>query len=157
MKRYKRTLTISIACLIAAALSLSAIPLIQVREKSLGVYLVAGVFWIGLLVGLAAYILASVKFRKYRNRAYERGLLKPQPLPGILTFRRDPLRLVLYAILALGLICIVSDIIARWIPESVMFPILSITVIALVLHCVLDGRDYQAYAKMKEGTKNGRK
>ena len=157
MKQYRNTIAVSLGFFVLSALSLSAIPLIEVKEHSPGVIAVAAVFWGGLLLGLALFFLASAKFRKYRNRAYERRLLQRQPLPGALTFRAAPSSLVLYLILAASVVCVVTDLIWHWAPGAVMFPILTVTLTAFVLHCFLDGRDYRAYAKMKEGMKNGRK
>lgn len=155
MKGYRRTALASVLLFAAAALSLCAIPLIQVDEHGPGLYIVAGLFWGGMLFGLLLFVLATVKFRKHRSLAYERGLVKRQPLPGILTFRAGKRQLALYLILAAGLICIGTDIWLHWAPDYVMFPILSATVIAFVLHCFLDGRNHQVYEKLKEGMKNG--
>lgn len=157
MKRYRNTVLISLLCFAVSALSLSAIPLIQVKERGPAVIAVAAVFWGALLAGLAVFLLASAKFRKYREQLYQRGKLKRQPLPGILSFRARPLQLTLYLIVAAGAACAVTDILRHWVPGALMFPILSVTMLAFVLHCFLDGRDYQAYAKMKEGMKNGKK
>lgn len=157
MKGYRRTALASVLCFAAAALSLCAIPLIRVDERGPGLYIVAGVFWGGMLLGLLLFAIASIKFRKHRLLAYERKLVEKQPLPGIFTFRSGKKQLALYLILAAGLVCIGTDIWLHWAPDYVMFPILSATVIAFALHCFLDGRNHQVYEKLKEGMKNGKK
>lgn len=157
MKGYRRTALASFLCLAAAALSLCAIPLIRVEDHGPGLFIVAGLFWGGMLVGLLLFVLASVKFRKHRLLAYERKLVEKQPLPGIFTFRSGKKQLALYLVIAAGLICIVTDIWLRWAPDYLMYPILSATVIAFTLHCFLDGRNYQVYNKLKEGMKNGKR
>ena len=97
--------------------------------------------------------LAAAGFRKYRRRAVQRGLGRLRPLPGLLVFR--PRHWPLYLALVLGLAAGISDLIHHWVPDLIMFPILTVTMAALVLHCVLDGNDYHTYAKMKEGLSNG--
>ena len=157
MKGYRKTATASFLCFVAAALSLCAIPLIRVDKHGPGLYIVAGVFWGGMLIGLLLFALASVKFRKHRLLAYERKLVEKQPLPGIFTFRSGKKQLALYLFLAACVICIGTDIWLRWAPNYLMYPILSATVIAFALHCFLDGRNHQVYEKLKEGMKNGKK
>ncbi len=157
MKGYRKTALASLLCLIAAALSLSTIPLIQVDKHGPGMYIAAGVFWGGMLLGLAFFVLASVKFRKHRATAYERKLVRRQPLPGALTFRLRADRLALDGIIAAGLVRIGTVLRFHWAPDYLMFPILSTTMIAFALHCFLDGRNHQVYEKLKEGMKNGSK
>ena len=70
MKGYRRTALASVLCFAAAALSLCAIPLIRVDERGPGLYIVAGVFWGGMLLGLLLFAIASIKFRKHRLLAY---------------------------------------------------------------------------------------
>lgn len=155
MKGYRKTATASFLCFVAAALSVNAILLTWADLQGLGLYIVAGVFWGSILLGLLLFVLASVQFRKHRLLAYERKLVNRQTLPGVFTFRSGRGRIALYLILAAGLICIGTDLWLHWAPDYVMLPILSATVIAFVLHCFLDGRNHQAYEKLKEGMKNG--
>ena len=155
MLKYKRRTLAALCCYLLAACALSVIPLVrgEGEETPPGVYPVGAVFWAGLLLGLLLSLLASRGFAKYRRRAEKRGLVPAGGPPGVLRFRRE--HWLLYLVLAAGILCAATDYFRTWIPGDLIFPILSLTALAFALHCVLDGKDYQAYAKMKEGLKNG--
>ncbi len=155
MLKYKRRTLAALCCYLAAACSLCAIPFVRGESETMpvGAYIVGAVFWGCLLLGPILSLIASLGFGKYRRRAENRGLVRRGGPPGVLRFHRShwPIYLVLIA----GVLCAATDYVKAWIPGWLMFPILSLTALAFALHCVLDGKNYQAYAKMKEGKKNG--
>lgn len=155
MKRYRTLLTASLSAFGLSALSLSAIPIASHQQKNALSYVIAGVFWVGMLAGLILAKTAHTGFRRQRHRLYKLEQSRPQQFSGAFTFRITPVGMALYLITAAGLILMISDMIAPWLPEQVLFPVLSATMFAFVLHCFLDGKNYQAYKRIKEGMKNG--
>lgn len=53
----------------------------------------------------------------------------------------------------------ISDMFFHYINKFVMFPVISITFFAFVVHCVVDGKSYKIYKNankhIKEGNENG--
>ena len=50
---------------------------------------------------------------------------------------------------------LISDLILRWLPDDALFPILAGTLMAFVIHSVIDGKNFKAYKILKEGMHNG--
>ncbi len=65
--------------------------------------------------------------------------------------------LILYGATVMGLVLIITDIIFDYIPETAMFPILSVTILSFTVHCVIDGKYYKAYKLIKESVNDDTK
>ena len=156
-KRYRMFFVLTLLSFAMAAIALLLIPWLSVQDEANGktaLYLTALMFWLGMIVGIAGTWITNSGLRKIRVRAYSSGKMTPPNLPGMLMFFARPISLVLYLIVLVGVGLIVSDMIRSWVPEKIMFPVLSVTLYAFVVHSVIDGKNYRAYRIMKEGMYN---
>ena len=158
MLKYAR-LSIAVT-LIAAALSSISLSLTLftsgVEDGKLGIlgYIIASVFWFGWVVVFFATRSTKKTLHKYREKLIAKGELKRQHPVGAISFSKQWKMLVLYGVIVLGLVLIITDMIFRYIPEAVVFPITSITVLSFAVHCVVDGKYYEVYKQIKESVKN---
>lgn len=139
------------------SISLCLLPLTNgIRENSsnVGAYVIASVFWLGLAVSVVSIFITKKSLCDYRRKMIEKDLIKEQKVPGIICFSFDKKRIILYSVVAVGLILIVTDIIFTYIPEIIMFPILSVTIMSFAVHCVIDGKYYKVYKQIKESVHN---
>lgn len=157
IKRAKVSITVTFLAMIVSSCSLSLIPFITETaegELSIAAYVIAGAFWFGLLLMLLA--MNSTRRILYRHR--EEWILqcyieKNYPI-GILSFSKDWRMLLLYGTTVLGLLLVVTDIIIGYVPEKIMFPIISVTILSFMVHCVVDGKYYKSYKQIKECVNN---
>ncbi len=144
----------SVLCFAVSFFSLSAIPLAQLCpetvNKILG-YVIAAVFWLFLFSGTVLFWLAKKRIRPYRRKLKSVGELSASRLPGVFRFSRRPLSLIMYGIILVGAVLIITDIIFSYVPSAVMFPILSVTLFAFALHCIVDSETYQVFLKYRKG------
>ena len=146
--------------LVASALSsfsLSLIPLISgfgEGASNILAYIVAAVFWLGLLLTFAAAHSTKRTLFRLREKLISKGYIKRHNPVGALSFSSDWRMWIVYGTTILGLVLIITDIIFRYVPEIVMFPIISITILSFTTHCVLDGKYYKAYKLIKESVNN---
>ena len=145
---------LTMAAFAVSFFSLSAIPFTQhltdTGQKISG-YIIAGAFWLFLLIGLLLAFFTKGRQQTVRRKLKTMGLLRAHQPPGIISFSISPLTVTIYLIILVGLIVTISDIIWHWVPGTIMFPILSITLFAFVLHCVVDGENYKVYKVIKKG------
>ena len=147
-------LLITVIAFAISFFSLCAIPLIQNANdtgQSPLQYLIAAVFWLFLLLGILSIFLTKHVHRTIRRKAKKRGLLPARRLPGIITFSMKPISIALYAVVFIGIVMIVTDILFQWASQYLMFPTVSCTLFAFALHCVVDGENYHVYTLVKKG------
>jgi len=153
LRKAKTSIVVTFASIAAASLSLNLIPYIFGREDWAGkvmVYVVAAVFWIGLLLAFAAAGSTRRTLYSYREIRAIREYIRAHQRPGIIRFSRDWRMLILYGVTAAGLVLMAADIIFNFVPEPIMFPVLSVTILLFAFHCILDGKYYKAYKQIKE-------
>lgn len=151
-KELKALLFMILFVMSLSAFSLSLIPFLsdESGKTDIASYILAGLFWCGFLTAIIATIVMSVRMKKHYNQLVEKGKLKRQRLPGIISFSLSIKNIVVYAVIATGLILIITDIILTYIPIRFGFLIISLTVLFFAYHCVIDGKYYKMYKYIKE-------
>lgn len=148
------TIWLTVASFAVSFFSLSAIPFSQHLTDTgqrISGYIIAIIFWLFLIAG---FLLAF--FTKRRQQAVGRklksmSLLRDSQLPGVISFSLSPFTVSIYAVFLIGLIVSISDMIFHWVPGYIMFPVISITLFAFMMHCVVDGENYKIYQVIKKG------
>ncbi len=152
VKQYQVYLRIILGVFFCSAFSLSFIPWInrfpENVEKKLG-YCIASVFWLGLIVGLTMVGVMNGNMRRARAKIYSSHKMKRPKRPGFFSFSKEPWKIVIYFIIGTGIILCVADLIKTFIPTKIMFPIISVTYYATVLHGIVDGKNFKVYQKLK--------
>ena len=142
------------------AFSLSFLPLTQItvfKERDFVSIIVASFFWLGVILMIANLIIGKKLFKRVEKKIVSLGLMEKQKLPGVISFSKKIGHIVLYVIFLLGLGVAVSDIILNYVPEQVMFPIVSVILFTFFTHCVIDGKNFKIYKIIKDGMDNGSK
>ena len=137
-----------------ASFSLSLIPLLSNIENNVAAYIIAAVFWSGLLLTFVVTCLAKKSLYQCREKMKQRGYIRKRQFPGIFHFSSHWKNIILYTVTVLGLVLIVTDVIFGYVPETVMFPVISVTILSFIIHCVIDGKYYKAYQRLKEIVKD---
>lgn len=153
LKKAKQSLAIALISAAVSSLSLSFIPFtsgIEEAKSNTAAYAIAAAFWIGLLLMLIATFVTQRALSGVLDKMVSKKKMKRQKLPGIICFSFGGKRLMLYAVAAVGLILSITDIAYNYIPERVMFPIISVTILSFIIHCVVDGKYYKVYKLIKE-------
>ena len=151
---------ITFASFALSSVALLLIPFISAaddRTKKLLTVIVAGMFWVGMAVGIMSTWLTNSALRHMRHWVYTSGLMDRPKLPGVITFTPKALNIIIYVIFIAGLGLMISDLIVRWASEYLMFPIISATLYVFVIHSVIDGKNYKAYRIVKDGMHNENK
>lgn len=157
LKKARTCIMVTVATACLSGLSLSVIPFVPVFEKgksNVPAYLIAGVFWGGLIVALVAAHITKKTLRDAREKLIVKGQIKRYQLPGVFSFSGNWRMWIIYGIIVLGLVLIITDIVIGYISETLMFPIVSVTILLFTIHCVVDGKYYKVYKLIKEGVKN---
>lgn len=153
VKKARFLLLVAFAAISVSSLSLSFIsyiPRIAENQSNAGAYVIAAVFWLGLILFLAAnYSLKKLLSDRLEALVLQKRLEK-QLFPGAVKFSAGLTNIVVYIIIILGLGFIISDIICNYIPEKIMFPILTVTILSFAVHSVIDGKYYKVYKQIKE-------
>lgn len=118
---------------------------------------VGALFWLGVILMIANLIIGKRLFEKVGVKLISLGLMEEQRLPGAISFSKKIGHIILYAIFLLCLGVAVSDIIFKYVPEQVMFPVVSIILFTFFTHCVIDGKNFKIYKIIKDGMDNGNK
>lgn len=153
LKESKSAFTAAIASAAACSASLSVIPLVSgIGERGIpgAAYVIAIIFWAGLVSMFVAAGIARKVFLRYREDPMIGGNWPTNKMPGIFRFSLKGRNWILYAIALVGLILIVADIAFRFVPEVVMFPIISVTILSFAIHSIVDGKYYIVYKQIKE-------
>lgn len=118
-------------------------------EKVCG-YIFAFLFWLGIIIGCLFFKQINGLLNRYIKRFCDDIGFPCQRFPGIITFSRKPLMVSLYFLIIIGVGLMVSDIFLHYIPQFVMFSIISIVFFSFIIHCVVDGRNYKLYQKVRK-------
>lgn len=108
-------------------------------------YLIAITFWLGFVMGNVTLLLSQALIKK---ESLKKKILIKKQLPGIFYFRKENVRI--YIGIIIGLITIGLDMMFNWIPVTIIYVIISITVYLILLHSIVDGKYYRMYKHMKE-------
>ena len=152
INKAKISLLLTVVAMAASSFSLSFIPLTLITDENKRIIMtcvIASVFWMGLATALVASRISEKTLRRYRKRLVNKKCIDEQKLPGVLSFSSDWKSIIIYLIMAIGLILIVTDIAFDYVPEVIMFPVISATVFSFSLHCVADGKNYKVYRFIK--------
>ncbi len=158
IKRYRLYFVSVILSFFISSFSLSFVPIVDNLEQTAGnvTKIIIGIlFWLGFVVGLILTIVGKKIFVEDKRRLISSGKYKRQRLPGMFCLRRNILSFIVYVIFFIGLIFIISDVLFSYIPQYIMFPIISIVLFSFILHCVIDGENFKIYKNIKDGTDNG--
>ena len=170
LKCYRTYLYIELVLFSLAAVALALIPVMQRSfgddNKTPG-YICAAVFWAGLAGGAFIAGLIHAQLTRMRKKCISviskrEGInLNRHRLPGALFFGTKAFQIVIYSVFAVGAVLIVTDIIHRFMPDFIALPVLAITFLTFVFHCIFDGKNYRSYKcldkSLKEGINNERK
>lgn len=140
-----------------SSFSLSLIPLTSGFEdgkSNVLAYVIAAVFWLGLIVTIVTTCFTKKLLYRSREKLVIKECVKKHEPIGIISFSKDWKMWILYGITVLGLVLIVTDIFLGYVPEVIMFPIISVTILSFTVHCVVDGKYYKAYKLIKESSNN---
>jgi len=152
----KVLLLITVILFAVSFFSLSLIPFtdgLEEETQRMVSNIIAVLFYLGLIAGVVFDILANRQIRNSSKKT-AKEILEKQKLPGVISFSTDKKNLILYGVLAIGIVIMISDIILNWVESYIMFPIISLTLFLFAVHCIIDGKNYKIYVKTKEGVGN---
>ena len=151
-KKFRKYFGIILGSFFCSAFSLSFIPALNRMDERVAAglgYVIALLFWIGLIVGCIMIGVMNTKMRRARAKAYSAWKMKRPKRPGMFMFSKEPLHLVIYFVIVSGFVISVADLIRTFVPTRIMFPIISITYFAIVIHGMIDGKNFRIYQKIK--------
>ena len=151
------SMIITVISIALSSFSLSLIPYTWGFAEGEGntiAYIIAAVFWIGLLIAFIAAYSTKRTLYKLREKLIINGCIEEHQSIGIVSFSMDWRMWTLYGTTMLGLVFIITDIIFGYVPEAIMFPIISVTILSFAVHCIFDGKYYKAYKLIKESVNN---
>ena len=157
IRPYRRTVLRPLVFFGVSCFSILLIPLAArasgTASAVLGMIL-SGVFWGFMILGFTAVARTERELYPLRKKLRAKGLRVKQKMPGLFTLNFDRPRSLLYLGILIGLVLSISDILLDYIPETMMLLILSLTMFALAVHGVIDGRNYKTvllFASSLEG------
>ena len=156
-KQSRISIVVTLIAAAVASCSLSLIPFtsgVEEGKSNIMAYMIAATFWIGLLLTFVATYITKRILGEYRKKLIADGRVASKQLIGLISFSKNWRMLVLYGITVLGGVLIITDIIFGYVPEAIMFPIISVTMLSFAVHCVVDGKYYKAYKQIKESVDN---
>lgn len=151
----KRFRLIFNAALGSFAVSAAAIFLLPFVNRQIIEYILAAQFWLGLIFGII-FVLMSRGIRRYtrRNPFKTFGITKKTgSYPGIFSFGKDSIRITVYVVFTVGLVLIIANLIFGIISADVMFGVIAVTYYSFAVHCIIDGKNFKIYKKLKEGNR----
>ena len=157
LRKARLYISLNIIAAAVSSFSLSFIPLVDgigEGKSSIAAYIIAAVFWICLFLSLFAAYSTKCTLYKFRKKLIHLGYIDRRHRPGIVSFTKSRESLIIYLINILGFLLIISDIAFSFIPESIMFPVISVTILSFAIHCVIDGKYYKVYKLIKERLNN---
>lgn len=156
VKRFCFLYNITFAGYILSAVSILGLPFADIIDGGkVGVssVVIAVLFWLGLIVGTTCLIILT-KFRHtVRARIPGLNVRISKKFPGIMNFSLSVRHLVVYSVFIIGLSVIIFDLIFAFANRYLMFPVISVTYSAFIMHCMIDGKNYQIYKILKKGEK----
>jgi len=147
VRKEKRLLWGSILCFFLMS---AAILLMPLGSRGRGWSIFSGaVFWLFLLLGIAAQCALASALKRRERSAPER----PHPVrqrPGLLCVFRNPLAAAADAVFALSLIALIVTLV--WITKTayVCFVLLAAVAFTFCLHCILNGRSFARVCRASE-------
>lgn len=153
IKRAKLPFIVVFSSFTLSTLALILIPFLQYLPEKGEValsYFSASLFWGGIVIGCASFKFVSTILRRYISRFADNINFDCQKYPGIITFSAKPFSIICYIVLVLGICLMISDMIFHYVPQFVMFPVISIVFFSFVMHCITDGRNYKFYKKVRK-------
>lgn len=152
----KRSILLTLIAALLSSLSLSLIPLsngFEEGESHVLAYIIGVVFWLGFLIMLLSSHITKKKLARYREKLIANERMQKQRV-GIISFSKSWKMWILYGLVLIGIVLLLTDIVIGWLPEWVTLPLLSLTLAAFEIHCILDGKNFKTYQIIKEGAKN---
>ncbi len=123
------------------------------KQNSVLIIALGVLFWLGLIVGWFIYRSTS-RIKVQARTMFMSGKYKPQKYCGIITFRKKLTHIALYTVIAVGIVLVFCEIILGFIPNEYLLFIIAVTYYAVLLHCVIDGENYNKYLFIKDGMNN---
>ncbi len=142
---------ISLLCSSVALLLIPFIQLLPDKASLITSRFIAVLFWIGFILVVVFTIKISSLIKKFDVVNIDDEDIKYRKIPGILTFTFGVKHIILYLIIIMSFMLLLSDMIFHYLSEFIMFPLLSILFLAFVIHCIIDGKNYKTYIKIREG------
>ncbi|MBR4733749.1 MAG: hypothetical protein IK081_13375 [Lachnospiraceae bacterium] len=152
VKQYQIYLSVILGVFFCSAFSLSFIPWINRFPENVETklaYCIASVFWLGLILGLVMVGLMNGKMRRARAKVYSSRKMKRPRHSGFFTFSKEPWKLAIYFVICTGIVLSIADLVKTFIPTKIMFPIISVTYFAMVLHGIVDGKNFKVFQMLK--------
>ena len=143
-----------------SGVSLLVIPFIDLMPEGIQrvvAIAVAVLFWAGIVFGFVLVCCVHFSMREMRYKADVMDKFSISRIPGVIRLSNQLPQVILYAVILIGMTCLITDIIWRWIPPILFYPIVSITFLLFAFHSIIDGNNFKAYITIKEGVRNGYK
>lgn len=157
LKKATLSIKLTLTAVTISSLSLSLIPFISGGTNGSNntlSYLVAAIFWIGILTTIVEVCSTKKTLFRLREKLIVKGHIKGRQSIGAISFSGNRKMWILYGITLVGLVMIITDIIFNYVPETIMFFIISLTLLLFSIHCVVDGKYFKVYAIIKESIRN---
>ena len=152
LKRFKFIFN---AALGSFAVSAAAIFLLPFVNRQIIEYILAALFWLGLIFGIV-FASMSRGIRRYTRRNPFRTFAlakKTGSHSGIFSFGKDSIHITVYVVFTVGLVLIIANLIFGIISADVMFGVIAVTYYSFAVHCIIDGKNFKIYKKLKEGNR----
>lgn len=157
LKEAKLTIVVTLVSAAIPGFCLTLIPFIvgiEEGKSNIVAYVIAAVFWISVLLTFVAAYVTKKTLLRFRKKLIIKGYVQEHQPIGAVSFSKDWRMWTLYGTTIIGLVLIVTDIIFKYVHETVMFPIISVTIWSFAVHCVVDGKYYKTYKLIKESVNN---
>ena len=158
LKQYLIGFRTTLCSFAISSASIAFIPLLQMTEGStqrILSYAIAALFWLGIFLGCVIHRMAGIKLLEVRRRLRTEEPIRRQRFIGLITFHADTINIVIYALFAVCFVLVVVDSFFHCISEHIVFPAISVMLFTFILHCVIDGKYYNLYLRIKEGVNYG--
>jgi len=156
IKKFSLCYNITVIGYILSAIAILFVPISDITDNGkIGAFsiIVAIVFWLGLVWGTLSLIILTKLRHKLRARMPSLIVKIPKKFPGIMNFSMNIRHLILYAVILIGIVIIILDLILGFANQYLMFPVIAGTYSAFIMHCMIDGKNYQIYKILKKGEK----
>lgn len=156
VKKAKVTFTLTLIFSVISSVSISFISLtsgIREGENNLLAYCIAIAFWGGILLSIVMSFITRALLLPHYRELIDKKCVSPQRAAGIISFSANKTSVALYVIIIVGVLLCASDIMFDYLAEKIVFPVISVTILAFLLHCVIDGKCYKVYKYIKESVK----
>lgn len=148
----KRLFFVQIILFIMSAVSIIFIPYaysLEERMKNRVSYIIAGTFWICLLIGIILIFLISSITGTYK-KMYDIEVGKKH-IPGIFKFWSNMEAKVAIICFVIGFLLVISDVVFDYMNEICIMISFAFMLISFYIHCIFDGFNYRYYKILKKG------